>query len=251
MDEGLKGRRALVTGGASGIGRAVAVALARAGADVAVTHLSHDPAQVLAEIEEEGRAATAVQVDARHSWDVDKAVSTAAGALGGGIDLLVNNVGGIVERRTLAAMDDAHWHHVLDLNLSSVFYATRAALTVMPDGGRVVSIGAQAARSGGGTGMIAYTTAKAALEGFTRALAREVGPRRITVNAVAPGFVAHTPFHATHTPEPAQRAAVAGAALGRAGVPDDVAEAVLYLVSDGAAFVTGTVLDVNGGAYFT
>ena len=251
MEQALTGRRALVTGGASGIGRAAALALARAGADVAITYLSHDPTDVVAEIKGEGRIAASFQVDARRSWDVDKAVSDAAGALGGGIDILVNNVGGPVERRNVAAMDDAHWHGVLDLNLSSAFYVTRAALAVMPDGGRIITVGAQAARSGGGTGMVAYSTAKAALEGFSRALARELGPRRITVNVVAPGFVAGTPLHAAHTPEPAQRAAVAASALNRAGAADDVAEAVVYLASDGAAFVTGTVLDVNGGAYFS
>ena len=251
MEQALTGRRALVTGGASGIGRAAALALARAGADVAITHLSHDATDVVSEIKAEGRIAASFQVDARRSWDVDKAVSDAAGALGGGIDILVNNVGGPVERRNVAAMDDAHWHGVLDLNLSSAFYVTRAALAVMPDGGRIITVGAQAARSGGGTGMVAYSTAKAALEGFSRALARELGPRRITVNVVAPGFVAGTPLHAAHTPEPAQRAAVAASPLNRAGAADDIAEAVLYLASDGAAFVTGTVLDINGGAYFS
>ncbi|WP_315093135.1 SDR family NAD(P)-dependent oxidoreductase [uncultured Cellulomonas sp.] len=251
MEDALRGRRALVTGGASGIGRATALALARAGADVAITHLSHDATAVVAEIKDEGRTAASFQVDLRRSWDVDKAVSDAAAALGGGIDILVSTVGGPVERRPVPAMDDAHWHGVLDLNLASAFYASRAALAVMPDGGRIITIGAQAARSGGGTGMVAYATAKAALEGFTRALARELGPRRITVNVVAPGFVAGTPLHAAHTPEPAQRAAVAASPLSRAGTPDDVAEAVVYLAGDGAAFVTGTVLDVNGGAYFT
>jgi len=249
MTSDLAGRRALVTGGASGIGRAVAVALARAGADVAVTHLAHDPAPVVAQVEEAGRRAFAVQLDARHSWDVDAAVAAAADALGG-LDVLVNNVGGLVDRRPLTGTDDAHWHHVMDLNLSSVFYATRAALALLPDGGRIVTIGSQAASSGGGTGGVPYATAKAAVEGFTRALARELGPRRITVNAVAPGFVGGTPFHAAHTPEPAQRAAVAATPLGRAGEPEDVAAAVVHLVSDGAAFVTGTVLDVNGGAWF-
>jgi len=251
VEQALTGRRALVTGGASGIGRAAALALARAGADVAITYLSHDPTDVVAEIKDEGRIAASFQVDARRSWDVDKAVSDAAGMLGGGIDILVNNVGGPVERRHVAAMDDAHWHGVLDLNLSSAFYVTRAALAVMPDGGRIITVGAQAARSGGGTGMVAYSTAKAALEGFSRALARELGPRRITVNVVAPGFVAGTPLHAAHTPEPAQRAAVAASPLNRAGAADDIAEAVVYLASDGAAFVTGTVLDINGGAYFS
>ena len=251
MQDALAGRRALVTGGAIGIGRSVALALARAGADVVVTHLAHDATHVVAEIKELGRQSTAVQVDLRRSWDVDEAVASAAENLGGGIDILVNNVGGLVERRGVATMDDAHWHGVLDLNLSSAFYATRAAVKVMPDGGRIISVGAQAAHSGGGTGMVAYTTAKAALEGFSRALARELGPRAITVNVVAPGFVAGTPLHAAHTPEPAQRAAVASTPLARAGAVDDVAHAVLYLASPAAAFVTGTVLDVNGGAWFS
>ncbi|WP_258724467.1 SDR family NAD(P)-dependent oxidoreductase [Cellulomonas sp. NS3] len=248
--DNLEGRRALVTGGAAGIGKAIAIALARAGADVAVTHLAHDPAPVVATIEGLGRTSESFQLDARHSWDVDHVVAKAAEALGGGIDILVNNAGGLVDRQLVHQMDDQHWHQVLDLNVSSAFYATRAVLPFMPDGGRVVMISSLAAQDGGGTGAVAYATAKAAMDGFTRGLARELGPRQITVNAIAPGFITATPFHATHTPEPAQRAAVASTAVKRAGVPDDVAGAVVYLASGAAGFITGAVLDVNGGAHF-
>ncbi len=246
----LEGRRALVTGAATGIGRATALALAQAGADIAFTHLTHDPAATVAEIEALGRRAIAYQLDARHSWDVDRVVVQAAEELGGGIDILVNNAGGLGGRQLVTGMDDQHWHQVLDLNISSVFYATRAVLPLMPDGGRVITISSLAGQNGGGTGAVAYATAKAALDGFTRALARELGPRGITVNSVAPGFIGGTPFHAMHTPEPAQRAAVEGTPLKRAGAPEDVAAAVVYLASEGAGFVSGAVLDVNGGAYF-
>ncbi|MCC2307461.1 SDR family NAD(P)-dependent oxidoreductase [Cellulomonas chengniuliangii] len=248
--ENLEGRRALVTGAATGIGRATALALAQAGADIAFTHLTHDPAETVAGVEALGRRAIAYQLDARHSWDVDRVVVQAADELGGGIDILVNNAGGLGGRQLVTGMDDQHWHLVLDLNVSSVFYATRAVLPLMPDGGRIITISSLAGQNGGGTGAVAYATAKAALDGFTRALARELGPRGITVNSVAPGFIGGTPFHATHTPEPAQRAAVEGTPLKRAGTPEDVAAAVVYLASEGAGFVSGAVLDVNGGAYF-
>jgi len=221
----LSGHRALVTGGAVGIGRAVALALARAGADVALTHLAHDAEPVVAEVRALGRTAAAFRLDARRSWDVDRVVVQAAAALGGAIDILVNNVGGLVARRPVETTDDLQWAQVLDLNVSSVFYASRAVLAAMPTGGRIITISSLAGRGGGGTGSVAYATAKAALDGFTRALAHEVGPRGITVNAVAPGFVAGTPFHTGRSPDQAQQAAVAATAVGRAGSPQDVAAA--------------------------
>lgn len=245
----LAGCRALVTGGAVGIGRAVALALARSGADVAVTHLAHDADGVVEEIEALGRTGAAFRLDARRSWDVDRVSVQSAATLGGAIDILVNNVGGLVGRQQVETMDDQHWAQVLDLNVSSAFYASRAVLPAMPSGGRIITISSLAGRNGGGSGSVAYATAKAALDGFTRGLARELGPRNITVNAIAPGFISGTPFHTTHTPENAQRDAIDSTMVGRAGVPDDVAAAVLYLASRDSGFVTGTVLDVNGGAY--
>lgn len=250
MDD-FTGTRVLVTGGGVGIGAEVALAFARAGADVALTYRSHDGADVARRIAELGRTGVAYELDATDGGAVDQVVEAAAGALGGAIDVVVNNAGGLIGRVPIAEMSDEHWRTVLDVNLTSTFYVTRAALRFMPDGGRVVNMGSVAAQTGGSPGSAAYAAAKSALEGLGRGLAKELGPRRITVNTVAPGFIAHTPFHDTFSSQEKQAATVASTPLGRAGTTADVAAAVLYLASAGASFQTGTVVDVNGGTWFT
>lgn len=247
----LSGGRALVTGGGTGIGAATAIELARAGADVALTYRTHDGADVVAQIRALGRTGVALPLDATDPARVVDVVGQARAALGGPIDILVNNAGGLVGRVPLAEMSDEHWHTVMDVNVTSTFLVTRAVLVDMPDGGRIVTIGSQAGQNGGGGGAVAYATAKAAIEGFTRGLAKELGPQGITVNAIAPGFIGGTPFHDTFTPHAGQEAAVAGTPLGRAGTPDDVAAAVRFLASAEASFQTGTIMDVNGGTWFT
>ena len=244
----LLGRTALVTGGGTGIGREVALALGRAGADVAVTHRTHDAAEVVAELRALGRTAEAFALDATDPQAVREVVAAAAQRLGGRLDVLVNNAGGLVGRVPLAEMSAEHWHTVLDVNLTSAFLVTQAVLEVMPTGGRVVQVSSAAGQDGGGAGASAYAAAKAGMDGLTRALAKELGPRGITVNSVAPGFIGDTPFHERFTPETGQRAAVAGTLVGRAGTPQDVAAAVLYLASE-PGFVTGAVLDLNGGGH--
>lgn len=244
----LTGRTALVTGGAAGIGRAVAVALARAGADVVVTHRSHDPAGVVAEIRALGRTAEAHALDATDPAAVRTVVDRVSSVFDGRIDVLVNNAGGLIGRVPVAQMSIEHWRAVIDLNLTSAFVVTQAVLPVMPYGGRIVTIGSVAGQDGGGPGAVAYAAAKAGVDGLTRALAKDLGRRGITVNAVAPGFIGDTAFHEQHTAPEAQRAAVAATLVGRAGTPADVAAAVLYLASD-PGFVTGAVLDLNGGSH--
>lgn len=249
----LTGKTALVTGGAVGIGRATVVALARAGADVAFTYLSHDGRETADEIERMGRKSVALRLDARRSGDVDRVVAGVADALGGHIDILVNNAGGLVARVPVNEMSDEHWHHVIDVNLSSAFYCTRAVLRHMTSGwGRIVNVSSLAAHQGGGAGgAVAYAAAKAGLVAFTRGLARELAPRGITVNAVAPGLILGTPFHETFTPKAGQRATIEATPLKRAGAPEEVASVILYFVSDLATFVTGDMAEINGGTWFT
>ena len=244
----LQGRTALVTGGGTGIGRQVALALGHAGADVAVTYRTHDAADLVAELRAMGRTAAAYELDATDPAAVREVVAEAAQALGGHLDVLVNNAGGIVGRVPFAEVTRDHWRAVVDVNLTSTYLVTQAVLDVMPDGGRVVQVSSAAGQDGGGAGASAYAAAKAGMDGLTRALAKELGPRGITVNSVAPGFIGATPFHERFTPETGQRAAVAGTLVGRAGTPQDVAAAVLYLASE-PGFVTGAVLDLNGGGH--
>lgn len=246
----LTNQTCLVTGGATGIGQSIAKQLAAEGADVALTYFKHDGESVVAEIQEAGHDAYAYELDATDPVQVDDVVAKAAARLGGRIDILVNNAGGLIARRHVTDMSDEHWAQVLDVNLTSAFRCTRAALRHMPTGGRIVNITSLAAHNGGGSGSTAYAAAKAGLDGFTRGLAKELGPRGITVNAVAPGLILDTPFHATFTPEQDQRTTINATALQRAGHPDDVAGAVSFLVSDLGSFCTGATIDLNGGSYF-
>ena len=250
MRRELSGRTALVTGGNVGIGRAIAIALAESGADVAVTYMTHAESDVASSIEALGRKSMSLQVDVTDSGQVGRAVDAIASAFGH-IDILVNNAGGLVGRVPLGEMSDDHWRHVIDLNLSSAMYCARAVAPWMTPGpGRIINISSLAGRNGGSRGMVAYATAKAGMIGLTRALAKELAPG-ITVNAIAPGLILQTPFHETFTPERDQLAMIEGTLVKRAGLPEDVAGAVVFFASDLASFVTGEVIDVNGGAYFT
>jgi 3-oxoacyl-[acyl-carrier protein] reductase len=244
------GRNALVTGGGSGIGRAIVTGLLEAGANVAV-HYAHsqDGAEAaVKEAESLDRNAVAIGADLTRADEAARCVDTATEALGG-LDILVNNAGHLVGRCPVAEMDEDFWRRVIDVNITTAFLTTRAALPALRNSshGRVVNMASLAAENGGGPGSVAYATAKAGLLGFTKGLAKELAPDGITVNAVAPGFIGDTAFHATFTPDEARRNIVAGVPLARAGRPADVAGAVCYLVSDHASYVTGETIDVNGG----
>ena len=248
MSTDLSNMTALVTGGGVGIGRQIAIRLAQAGARVAITYRSHEPDTEL--VTAIGSDAVIVQLDATSEADVAALAETVAERFST-LDVLVNNVGGLVKRARLAELDLELWRTVMAVNLDSTYLVTRALLPLITRGrGRVINIASLAGHNGGGPGALAYATSKAAMFGFTRALAREVAPDGITVNALAPGFIEDTPFHDTFTSAEAKTASIAAIPLGRVGSPDDVASAVQWLASIDAGFVTGAVVDINGGQHF-
>ena len=250
MSTDLSNTTALVTGGGVGIGRRIAIRLARAGARVAVTYRNHEPDAELVSAIAANSHPMIVQLDATSEVDVAEFATTISGQFGT-LDILVNNVGGLVKRATLAQLDLELWRTVMAVNVDSTYLVTRALLpSITRERGRVINIASLAGHNGGGPGALAYATSKAAVFGFTRGLAREVAPDGITVNALAPGFIEDTPFHETFTTAEARAATIAAIPLGRAGIPDDVASAVEWLASPESSFVTGSVIDINGGQYF-
>ena len=243
----LDGRVALVTGASQGIGRACAVALGRAGAQVALA--ARNPtklAEVAAEIEAAGGKAMAFEMDLA-SEDSIKAVTKAIVAQYGKIEILVNN-GGITRDNLMLRMKLADWNAVLQTNLTGAFLLTQAVSSSMLKArwGRVINISSVVGETGQ-AGQANYAASKAGLIGLTMSLARELASRNITVNAVAPGYIS-TPM--TDVLNEQQRAAMlTQIPLDRAGSPEDVASAVVFLASDQAGYITGHVLDVNGGMH--
>jgi len=246
------GKVAIVTGGARDIGRGICLKLAENGAAVVVNFFQSEGAadETVGLIEEMGGRAVAVKADVTQRSDAGHLVDSARDAFGEDIHILVNNAGGIIGRKSFAEIDDLFWDRVMDLNLRSVLNVTQAALPYIPDGGAIVNNSSLAARNGGGPGALAYATSKGAIMTFTRGLAKELGPRNIRVNCVAPGLIGTT-FHDMFTVDDARRRTAAATPLRREGTSDEIGAAVAYLASDAASFITGASLEINGGLYFS
>ncbi len=243
----LQGRIALVTGASQGIGRACALELARAGATVVLAARNEAKlAEAVAEIEAAGGQAAAFALDVSNEESI-KAGAKAVLERFGKVEILVNNAG-ITRDGLMMSMKRADWDDVLGTNLTGAFLLTQALLRPMLKNrwGRIINISSVVGRTGQ-AGQVNYAASKAGLIGLTRSIAREVASRGITVNAVAPGYI-ETPMTAV-LDEKQRTAMMAQIPLGRAGTDAEIAQSVAFLASDAAGYITGHVLDVNGGMF--
>ncbi|CAN5653508.1 SDR family NAD(P)-dependent oxidoreductase [soil metagenome] len=250
----LTGKRALVTGGGQGIGRAIVEELLRQGCHVAIHYRSSaEGARAIQSAAPKATRVECFQGDLTSEVGAAKVVDGAVEFLGG-LDILVNNAGDIVGRRKVEEVDLAFWQSVIDVNMTTCLLATRQAvphlkLSGSQTGSSIVNLSSLAGRKGGHPGSLVYSAAKGALLTWTRALALELGPSGIRVNAVAPGLILETRFHQTHTTQASAEETIKSIPLGRAGTPSDVARAVAFLASESQGFITGATLDINGGAW--
>lgn len=243
----LEGKVALVTGAAQGIGKAISILLSKRGADIVLADINIEKAEETAlEIESIGRRAMAVKVNVADPEDVEKMVQTVIERFGK-IDILVNNAG-ITRDKLILRMTEEDWDAVIDINLKGTFNCTKSCIRHMSrqKSGKIVNI-ASVVGEMGNAGQANYAASKAGVIGFTKTIAREFAQRGINVNAIAPGYI-QTPM-TDALPEKVKEDLKRLIPMERLGQPEDVAQAVLFLVSETSSYITGQVLNVNGGIY--
>ena len=243
----LKNRVAIITGGAKGIGKAIALTLVREGAKVALVDIDRDGLEALKhEIEKRKGETITVSCDITKSAEVKAMVGQVQKAFGR-IDILINNAG-IIRRGTIETVTEEDWDQVIEVNLKGTFNCCKAVVKIMKQQGcgKIVNVSSIAGKMGDITSAPGYGSSKAAVDALTKTLARQLAGYGINVNGVAPHAI-ETEMSA-QWPEERRREVIASIPLGRLGRPEDVAEAVLFLASDQAAFITGEIVDVNGGA---
>lgn len=249
----IDGKVALVTGGGRDIGRAVALELARRGADVAVNYSqsAEKALETVREIQTLSRRAVAIQADVTRPEDVKKLAEQALEFGHGRVDILVNNAGGMVKRALLEDLTPELIDEVLRLNFTSVLLVSQAIIPhmVRNGGGKVINISSIAGHNGGAPTTPHYGPAKAAVSNLARTLSKEFAAKNVQINSVAPGIIDNQ-FHVVFTPRDVFDKLVSGVPMGRAGTNEEVAGAVAFLACPASDYVTGEVIHVNGGLYF-
>tara|TARA_R110001592_G_scaffold239185_1_gene499103 strand:+ start:395 stop:1150 length:756 start_codon:yes stop_codon:yes gene_type:complete len=248
----LKGKVAVVTGGARDIGRAVCVKLAKEGAKVVVNYFDNesDRDATLEAIKAVGGEAIAVYADVTKQEDINNMVDKTKEAFGEKVDILVNVAGGLFARKTIEEVDGKFYDLVMNVNFKSTVFVTQAFKALMGKGGSIINFASQAARDGGGPGSGLYAASKGAVSTYTRSLAKEFGPQGIRVNALCPGMIA-TKFHDDFTKDQVRVNVANATPLRREGKAEEVADLVAYLASDESSFLTGNNVDINGGLAFS
>lgn len=249
----LLGKKVLITGAEQGIGKATAQSLIEAGCDIYIHYFSGEegPKELVALAHKLGRKAAYGYANLTDGDEANKCVLAAAEFLGG-IDILINNVGGIIARKWLGEIDPQFWQTVIDVNMTTTLNVTQSALPYLKnasEGASIVNLASLAGRSGGHSGSLVYSTTKGAILTWTRSLAAELGEHGIRVNAVAPGLILGTRFHNQHTTKESADQTVQGIPLKMAGAPEHVARAITFLASEYDGFISGATLDINGGIY--
>lgn len=248
----LKGKVAVVTGGSRDIGRAVSVKLAKEGAKVVVNYYNSEfgAKKTVDEIKSLGGEAIAVKADVSKLNDIKRLKAKAVEAFGDKIDILVNNAGGLFARKSLQELDESFYNLVMDVNFKSVVFMMQVFEPLMSKGASIINLSSQAARDGGGAGSSLYASSKGAVSTFTRAMAKELGPKGIRVNALCPGLIA-TKFHDDFTKDEIRDKVASATPLRREGQAEEIADLVAYLASDEASFINGNNVDINGGLAFS
>lgn len=248
----LKGKVAVVTGGSRDIGRAISIKLAKEGARVVVNYNSSEAGakETVDAIKSLGGEAVAIKADVSKLSDIKNLKAKTIEAFGNKVDILVNNAGGLFARKTLEEFDESFYNLVMDVNFKSTVFVMQVFEPLMGKGASIINLSSQAARDGGGGGSALYASSKGAVSTFTRAMAKELGPKGIRVNALCPGLIA-TKFHDDFTKDDIRTKVAAGTPLRREGKAEEVADLVAYLATDEASFITGNNVDINGGLAFS
>lgn len=248
----LTGKVAVVTGGSRDIGKAISIALAKEGAKVVVNYNSSEAGAIetVSEIKSFGGEAIAVKADVSSLSDIKHLKAKTVEAFGDQVNILVNNAGGLFARKTLQELDESFYDLVMNVNFKATVFVMQVFEPLMDKGGSVINLSSQAARDGGGGGSSLYASSKGAVTTFTRAMAKELGPKGIRVNALCPGLIA-TKFHDDFTKDEIRKMVAGKTPLRREGSAEEVADLVVYLATEQSSFINGANFDINGGLAFS